>query len=131
MRDAARALFKQSIDLGWDRERGGFFYTLDWDDRPSRREKVWWPIAEGIGAASFLCEHDPSPFHEAWYRHLWSFAARHLVDRANGGWHAELSEDLQPVDNMFVGKPDLYHALQACLIPLYPAEGSLTRVIQG
>jgi mannose/cellobiose epimerase-like protein (N-acyl-D-glucosamine 2-epimerase family) len=131
MREAARALFKQSIDLGWDRERGGFFYTLDFDDRPSRREKVWWPIAEGIGAASFLCEHDPSPFHEAWYRHLWGFAARHLVDRENGGWHAELSADLQPIDNMFVGKPDLYHALQACLIPLYPAEGSLTRVIQG
>ena len=29
----------------------------------------------------------------------------------------------------FVGKPDLYHALQACLIPIYPTDGSLTRGI--
>ena len=30
---------------------------------------------------------------------------------------------------VFVGKPDLYHALQACLIPLYPVTGSLTHGI--
>ena len=28
-----------------------------------------------------------------------------------------------PVDELFVGKPDIYHALQACLIPLYPGRG--------
>ena len=27
------------------------------------------------------------------------------------------------------GKADIYHALQACLIPLFPATGSLTKVI--
>ena len=27
----------------------------------------------------------------------------------------------------FGGKGDIYHALQACLIPLYPATGSLTK----
>ncbi|NKM65685.1 hypothetical protein GFL58_32865 [Rhizobium leguminosarum bv. viciae] len=27
------------------------------------------------------------------------------------------------------GKGDIYHALQACLIPLFPATGSLTRLI--
>jgi hypothetical protein len=31
---------------------------------------------------------------------------------------------------VFTGKPDLYHALQACLIPLFPATGSLTKVIR-
>jgi hypothetical protein len=33
------------------------------------------------------------------------------------------------VPGYFVGKLDLYHALQACLIPLYPANASLTRGI--
>jgi sulfoquinovose isomerase len=28
---------------------------------------------------------------------------------------------------VFQGKPDIYHALQACLIPLVPPTGSLTR----
>jgi sulfoquinovose isomerase len=127
--EASRSLFKQSIELGWDREKGGFFYTLDWNGTPVLRQKLWWPCAEAIGAAAFLCEHDPSPFHEAWYRHLWGFATSHLIDHEHTGWHPELSEDLEPAGTLFEGKPDLYHALQSCLIPLFPATGSLTRVI--
>ena len=36
---------------------------------------------------------------------------------------------LTPAFTLFPGKADIYHALQACLIPLYPATASLTRVI--
>jgi sulfoquinovose isomerase len=126
--EASRSLFRQSIDLGWDADRGGFFYTLDWEDKPSLRQKLWWPCAEAIGAATFLCEHSPSLFHETWYRRFWNFAALHLIDHQYGGWFPELSEDLQPAETLFEGKPDLYHALQACLIPLFPATGSLAHV---
>ena len=51
----------------------------------------------------------------------------HFIDPANGGWFGELGDDLKPMDKFFTGKPDIYHALQACLIPLYPATGSLMR----
>lgn len=129
MPEAARSLFGQSVALGWDQDKGGFFYTLNWDNRPVQRHKLWWPCAEAIGAASFLCEHSPSEFHEGWYRHLWDFAAHRLIDHENGGWHPELSDDLHPAETLFRGKPDIYHALQACLIPLFPATSSLTRVI--
>lgn len=129
MPEASRELFRQSIELGWDRSKGGFFYALDWDDKPRLPEKLWWPCAEAVGAAAFLSDHSPSDFHEAWYRFLWGFIDTHLIDRENGGWRPELSEDLKPTDTLFEGKPDLYHALQACLIPLFPATGSLTRVI--
>jgi sulfoquinovose isomerase len=129
MPEAARELFRQSIELGWDKERGGFFYALDWDDKPRLPQKLWWPCAEAIGAAAFLGEHSPSDFHEQWYRALWGFAENHLIDHRNGGWRPELSLNLEATTNLFTGKPDLYHALQACLIPLFPATGSLTRVI--
>jgi mannose/cellobiose epimerase-like protein (N-acyl-D-glucosamine 2-epimerase family) len=129
MPSASESLFRQSIRLGWDQEKGGFFYTLDWENIPVLRQKLWWPCAEAIGAASFLSEHRPSDFHESWYRHLWGFIDRHVIDHEHGGWHPELSEDLKPATTLFTGKPDLYHALQACLIPLFPATGSLTRVI--
>lgn len=128
--DASQGLFRQAINLGWDTDNGGFFYTLGWDNKPVLRQKLWWPCAEAIGAASFLCEHRPNEFHEAWYRHIWGFVDHHLIDHQHGGWYPELSEDLRPDASLFTGKPDLYHALQACLIPLFPATGSLTRVIQ-
>ena len=129
MPDAAEALFREAVTLGWDKEHGGLFYTLDWNNVPDQRHKLWWPMAEGIGAAAFLLAHRPSGFHETWYRRLWDGNARHHIDEANGGWHEQLSEDLRPAYSLFAGKADIYHALQACLIPLYPAESSLTRGI--
>lgn len=129
MPEAARALFSQSVELGWDKDKGGFFYTLDWNDQPAKREKLWWPMAEGAGAAAFLCDHLPSEFHETWYRRIWDGISRHFIDQDRGGWHEELNEDLAPSYTLFAGKGDIYHALQACLIPLHPATGSLTKAI--
>jgi sulfoquinovose isomerase len=129
MPEAARELFAQSIALGWDVEKGSFFYTLDWEDRPAMRYKMWWPMTEAAGAASYLVEHAPSAFHEEWYRRIWSGIATHYLDYENGGWFEELSEDLKPSHTVFAGKADIYHSLQACLIPLFPSTGSLTRVI--
>ena len=129
MPGAAEELFCQSIMLGWDPAHGGFFYNLDWNDQPDMRTKLWWPMSEGIGAAAFLGKLRPSAFHEHWYREIWGTISRHHFDRQNGGWHEELTEDMRPAHTLFAGKGDIYHALQACLIPLYPATGSLTRGI--
>ncbi|WP_109442273.1 AGE family epimerase/isomerase [Devosia elaeis] len=129
MTEAARGLFRNAIDLGWDKVHGGFFYTLDWDNQPIMREKLWWPVAEAIGAAAFIGAYDKDAYYQHWYRRLWDFAENHVIDHERGGWTSELKEDLTPTSRLFVGKPDIYHALQACLIPLYPPSGSLTRAI--
>ena len=129
MTSAARELFHQSVELGWDKVHGGFFYTLDWDNRPLLREKLWWPVAEAIGAAAYISTFDTHDYFQAWYRRLWDYAENHVIDHERGGWFSELKEDLTPTSRLFVGKPDIYHALQACLIPLYPTTGSLTKAI--
>lgn len=129
MPEAARALFERAVTIGWDSDKGGFFYNLDWNDRPDMRTKLWWPASEGIGAAAFLCQHQPSAFHEHWYRTIWDVISRHFLDAARGGWHEELDEAMVPAHTLFAGKADIYHALQACLIPLYPATGSITRAL--
>ncbi len=126
--DAAKALFRSAVRRGWDHDQGGFFYTLDFDHHPALTAKLWWPVAEGIGAAAFIAGHDDDPFFAEWYQRIWAFADGHLIDHDHRGWFPELGDDLQPVDLFFTGKPDLYHALQACLIPQFPAMGSLTRV---
>ena len=126
---AARQLFSQAVALGWDRAHGGFFYTLDWNDRPAMRHKLWWPVCEAIGAASFLLDHTGDEALEHWYRRFWSHIASHHLDRVHGGWVEQLTEDLSPSFTLFAGKADIYHALQACLIPLYAGNGSLTRMI--
>ena len=129
--DAARGLFARALAEGWDKTRGGLYYTLEWSGAPRVRDRLWWPICEGIGAATFLGALDGGDSIEDWYRRLWDFAARRLIDRRDGGWLPQLDDSLTPIGGYFVGKPDLYHALQACLIPLYPTDGSLTRGILG
>ena len=127
--EAARGLFAQAVGPGWDAPRGGFYYTLEWSGAPRIRDRLWWPCCEAIGAAAFLQDVNKSPLYEDWYRRVWNFSARHLIDRREGGWRPQLDDALCPTPGYFVGKPDMYHALQACLIPLYPTDGSLTRAI--
>ena len=87
-------------------------------------------MCEAIGASAFLAAHFGDPYYEEWYRRLWGLCNNRFIDHSLGGWRHELAEDLTPGNKLFSGKPDIYHALQACLIPLFPATGSLTRVIR-
>ncbi len=122
--EAAVALFDRAVEEGWDTKAGGFFYTLDWSQKPRMRNKLWWPAAEGIGAAYFLKTIDGAPKYEEWYRRIWDFVADQLIDRENGGWRTEPAGAAKP---LFAARTDLYHALQACMIPLLPTSGSITR----
>lgn len=124
---AAKGLFDQAMKLGWDKVHGGFFYTLDWNDRPDKRQKLWWPAAEGVGAAHFLNELQPDAAHEAAYRQICNLIERAFIDPLQNGWREELTETLEPSFTIFPGKGDIYHALQACLIPLLPATGSIVK----
>jgi len=68
--------------------------------------------------------------YERWYRTCWDFAALHLLDRERGSWWSELDEALQPSDRTWSGKPDVYHALQATLIPRLPTTPSLAGALR-
>ena len=115
---AAEALFVKACNLGWNETHGGFYCTLDWNNRPLQTACLWWPCAEGIAAAHVLQSVSDNPTFEIWYRRVWKFVITHLIDKSQGGWFPEVDAAHQPVDNIFVGKPDIYHAIQACLIPL-------------
>ncbi len=127
LREAAEALFLNTCAVGWDSATGGFYYTLDWADKPAQPDRYWWPCCEGIAAAAVLRASGGGPEFEDWYTRIWSFASTHLIDRQGGAWHPELDSNLTPVNRVFTGKPDIYHAVQACLIPLLPPTGSVTR----
>jgi sulfoquinovose isomerase len=120
--DAARALFDTAWAQGWDQERGGLFFSLGWDGRPVNRDRYWWTLAEAAGAASFLVRIDGDPAYEAAYRSIWDFTDRHLIDHARGGWIHQLDAENRPTSDPWFGKPDVYHAFQAFLVPLLPTD---------
>lgn len=126
MPDAARHLFDRATEDGWDQEHGGFYFTVGWDGMPVDRDRYWWPCTEGIAAAAFLGAITGDEIYEEWYRRIWDWSRTHLIDRELGGWHHQLDDTLIPVSDPWFGKPDLYHTLQACVIPLVPTSGSVT-----
>ena len=115
---AARHLILQAITDAW-RPDGGFAYTLK-DGQIDRPDRYWWPVTEAIGALAALIKLDRNPQDEALYRSFWQFAQSHLIDPDHGGWFPELDDAGKPAQHQFIGKPDIYHALQADLLPLIP-----------
>lgn len=130
MPDAADTMFRKAVEEGWDGEHGGFFYTLNWHGRPLVRDKIWWPLCEGIAAAAFLAQRGDAAFYEGWYRRIWDYVKLKVLDGRPGHWIPQLDHTGQEKTTLFTGRPDIYHALQACLIPLFKPEGSLLREAQ-
>ena len=123
----ARSLAMQALADGW-RPDGGIRYTVHSDGTPRIPDRYWWPVTEAIGAVQALLKADPQPGDEVWYHRLWTFADAHFIDHARGGWYHEIDDAGRPTVTQFHGKPDIYHSLQAALLPLTPG---LSRAISA
>ncbi|MDR6713868.1 mannose/cellobiose epimerase-like protein (N-acyl-D-glucosamine 2-epimerase family) [Pseudomonas hunanensis] len=123
---AARGLFASACTHAWHADGApGIVYTLDWDNRPLIRQRLHWPHAEASAAAAALLQRTGEAQYQQWYRCFWAFIETHLVDRNDGSWHHELDPGNHPSTTIWSGKPDLYHAYQALLLPDLPLARSL------
>ncbi|WIY26963.1 AGE family epimerase/isomerase [Parasedimentitalea psychrophila] len=114
----ARKLTYRALGDAWDGQSGGLVYTLNFDGSQAITDRYWWPVTEAIGVLAALLKCDPQPSDEDWYRKLWLFADQHFIDYAIGGWFPEIDAQGRPTEVQFLGKPDIYHSLQATLFPL-------------
>jgi mannose/cellobiose epimerase-like protein (N-acyl-D-glucosamine 2-epimerase family) len=123
---AAEALYDRAVADGWAADgRPGFVYTTDWDGTPVVRSRLHWVVTEATSAAAALHRVTRHRRYADDYRRWWQYADHHLVDRAAGSWWHELSPDNRPAASVWSGKPDLYHAVQATLLPRLPLAPSL------
>ncbi|SEK43944.1 AGE family epimerase/isomerase [Pacificibacter marinus] len=99
---------------------GGLAYTLKFGGDVDVSARFWWPVTEAIGAIAALIKLERREADEIWYRKLWTFANANFIDHTHGGWFPEIDNAGNATSTIFAGKPDIYHALQACLFPLTP-----------
>ncbi len=119
--DAAQSLFARAVADGWSADGApGFVYTTDWDGRPVVHDRMHWVAAEAIGAAAALHARTGEPEYAARYAEWWDYTAHCLIDVERGSWHHQLDRANRPVATVWPGKPDLYHAFQATLVPQLP-----------
>ena len=122
--EVSEALFGRAVALGWSDEVGGLPYTVNWDGTTANPDHYFWPVAEGIATSSYLFRITGNPVYETWYRRFWEFAATHLIDHQRGGWFPLLDAHNRRKVHPWYGKPDVYHSLQACLLPIMPMASS-------
>jgi mannose/cellobiose epimerase-like protein (N-acyl-D-glucosamine 2-epimerase family) len=128
----AERLFAAAVASGWEVDGApGFVYTVDWEHRPVMRVRLHWVHAEAVAAAAALHRRTGRAEYAAWQRTFWDFVERFLVDDA-GSWHHELDHDNRPAATIWRGKPDVYHAYQATLLPrLELAPSAATQLAGG
>jgi mannose/cellobiose epimerase-like protein (N-acyl-D-glucosamine 2-epimerase family) len=132
IRDAAAALFGRAVADAWgEGGQPGFCYTTDFDGRPVVRQRLHWVAAEALAAAASAYKVTGEESYAEWYETWWRYVEGTVIDHEHGSWHHELTPDGQPAQELWVGKPDIYHAVQATLIPRLPVADSLAGALSG
>jgi mannose/cellobiose epimerase-like protein (N-acyl-D-glucosamine 2-epimerase family) len=120
----SRALMQTALEIGWRPDgQPGLVYTVDWSDAPVVAQRMHWVAAEGVLAAEALARRTGEAPYPELAHELWADAER-FVDLERGSWVHELSPDGRPAETVWAGKPDIYHALQAVLLPDLPPAAS-------
>ena len=128
---AARSLFDRAVSDGWAADGAdGFVYTTDFDGHPVVHDRLHWVVCEGIAAAAALHRRTGEPRYAELARQWWGYAKARVLDLDAGSWRHQLDRFNRPIASVWAGKPDLYHAVQAMLIPQLPLAPGLARAVR-
>lgn len=127
---AACELTKRAWTDAWDPELGGLVYTTDMDGKPVVRERLHWVACEAAGAAWALWRASGKEQWAQMYDTIVAFNQAHFIDPLTpGAWQHELTDSNTPTELTWPGAPDVYHALQAVLLPPLPLAPGLAAAL--
>ena len=123
--ESARAIYEIGKKYGWAADgSAGFVYTIDWQKKPVVTSRMQWVAAEAVMAAFTLWKITGEDQYLDDYYTWWSYIQDHVIDKKFGSWHHELNAAQEVTTITWSGKPDVYHAFNACILPLLPLKAS-------
>lgn len=116
--DAAVKLYDRAVLDGWDADgRPGIVYTTGWDGTPVIRDRMHWVMAEAVNTSAVLYRVTGDEKYAGDYKLFMKYIDNFLLDKENNSWYHQLDENNEVSATVWPGKPDIYHAFQAALIP--------------
>ncbi|MDD3277944.1 MAG: AGE family epimerase/isomerase [Lachnospiraceae bacterium] len=124
--NAAENLYQRAIKDAWNADGApGIAYTTDWEGKPVVHDRMHWTLAEAINTSSVLYHVTGKTDYAEDYAKFMQYLDNKVLDHVNGSWFHQLDRNNQVIGTVWPGKSDLYHALQATLIPYYAPELSI------
>ena len=85
------------MEIGWDKEYGGFVYFADVDGRPCEQlewdMKLWWVHNEVLIASLMAYALTGEEKYFEWFEKTHEYAFSHFHDKENGEWYGYLHRD--------------------------------------
>ena len=129
---AAENLFNRAIGDGWNADGApGIVYTTDWSGKPVVHDRMHWTLAEAINTSAVLYRMTGKQQYADQYAEFLKYLDEFVLDKKNGSWFHQLDQNNQLLGTVWPGKSDLYHALQATLIPYYKVSLSIAPAVRN
>lgn len=129
--EAAENLYERAVKDAWnaDGERG-LVYTTDWQGMPVVHDRMHWTLAEAINTSAVLYRVTGKGCYAKDYAEFMRYLDEVVADHKNGSWFHQMDRNNRVIGTVWPGKSDLYHAVQATLIPYLPAEVSVAPAVK-
>lgn len=128
----AEKLYNRAVSDAWDCDGApGIVYTTDWEGKPVVHDRMHWTLAEAINSAAVLYRITGKEKYAEDYSQFMKYLDEKVLDHVNGSWYHQLDKDNSVIGTVWPGKSDIYHALQAVLIPYSAVDVSIAVAIKS
>ena len=129
--EAAEHLFHQAIADAWNEDGApGIVYTTDWEGKPCVHDRMHCTLAEAINTSAVLYRVTGKQQYADVYAEFMKYLDETVLDHVNGSWFHQLDQNNQLIGTVWPGKSDIYHALQAMLIPYRSVDLSIACAVK-
>ena len=129
--EAAEHLFHQAIADAWNEDGApAIVYTTDWEGKPCVHDRMHWTLAEAINTSAVLYRVTGKQQYADVYAEFMKYLDETVLDHVNGSWFHQLDQNNQLIGTVWPGKSDIYHALQAMLIPYRSVDLSIACAVK-
>lgn len=130
--DAAENLYHRAISDAWNADGApGIVYTTDWDGKPVVHDRMHWTLMEAINTASVLAHVTKKTAYADHYAAFMQYLDEHVWDHVHGSCFHQMDRNNKVIGTVWPGKNDIYHALQATLIPYHTPEVSIALAVKN
>lgn len=124
----AERLYGRAVADAWNVDGArGIVYTTDWNGVPVVHDRMHWTLAEAINSSAVLYSVTGNDKYADDYSEFMKYLDEVVLDHTCGSWFHQLDEHNQVKRTVWPGKSDIYHALQAMLIPYAPVNVSIAK----